>query len=107
MLAIIIIKLHNRFPGHFPNFSSTFREFGSELVFGSVAACRLVNLIIRFKEKFLKFLEELLFETTMHMIEFSAEVQNAEIFSITLLKGDSTKDTSKHLKVIGLLTGNL
>ena len=107
MLAIIIIKLHNRFPGHFPNFSNTFREFGSELVFGSVAACRLVNLIIRFKEKFLKFLEELLFETTMHMIEFSAEVQNAEIFSITLLKGDSTKGASKHLKVIGLLTGNL
>ena len=55
----------------------------------------------------MKFLEELLFETTMYMIEFSTEVQNAETFSITLLKGDSTKGASKHLKVIGLLTGNL
>ena len=54
----------------------------------------------------MKFLEELLFETAMYMIELSKEVQNAEIFSITLLKGDSTKDASKHLKVIGLLTGN-
>ena len=55
----------------------------------------------------MKFLEEVLFETTMYMIEFSKEVQNAEIFSVTLLKGDSTKDASEHLKVIGLLTGNL
>ena len=59
-------------------------------------ACRLVNLRIGLKGKFLKFLEELLFETTMYMIEFSTEVQKAEIFSITLLKGDSTKDASKH-----------
>ena len=44
----------------------------------------------------------------MHVLEFLAELQNAEISPVTLLRGDYTTDTFPAIsKILGTLTRNI
>ena len=88
-----------QFNANFQKYFKFLREFGLGVQFQQLYNLQTVSLQHWLKGNFWKFLEEqlmiilillMLILILMHLIEFSTELQNAEISPVTLLKIDST-----------------